>query len=335
MAVSDVAMTALLYRLLDIPLLPRVTGAIESAKLALEGLGAFLAPIIAYELGVRSALLLAALPLPILVIGGWKGLHRVDAAAGERHRLLGLLHGVPCFEPLDLTVLESLVGLVTETTVPTGAEVVRQGDPGDRFYIVEDGTADVLVDGFPVARLGPTEGFGEKALLRDVGRTATVRSREPMRLLLLSREDFLTALTGYEEVVAPSDLARPFEEVSEPGRRERVDLLSRVGLLAHLDSNALRQLADRSVIQHWPAGRTIIHEGDEGDRLYLMLAGRAAVSIGSRVIGELRPGDHFGEIALLHDVPRTATVETSTPVVTMALERSDLPQTVRSRVLLG
>ena len=68
-------MTALLYRLLDIPLLPRVTGAIESAKLALEGLGAFLAPIIAYELGVRSALLLAALPLPILVIGGWKGLN--------------------------------------------------------------------------------------------------------------------------------------------------------------------------------------------------------------------------------------------------------------------
>jgi CRP-like cAMP-binding protein len=335
MAVSDVAMLALLYRLLDTPLLPRVTGAIESAKLALEGLGAFLAPLIAYELGVRGALLLAALPLPILVIGGWKLLHRVDAAAGERHRLLGLIHGVPCLEPLDLPVLESLVGRVTETMVPAGMAIVRQGDPGDCFYIVEAGTANVLVDGYLVGRIGPGGSFGEKALLRDTGRTATVRSREPMRLLLLSREAFLTALTGHEELVAPTDPAYPAPEISEAGPRERADLLARVGLLAHLDSSALKELAERSVIDHWPAGSTVIRQGDEGGRLYVMLGGTAAVVIGSEVIGELRPGDHFGEIALLHDIPRTATILASTPVTTMALDRSDLPPTVRLRVLLG
>jgi CRP-like cAMP-binding protein len=335
MALSDVAMVALLYRLLDTPLLPRVTSAIESAKLALEGLGAFLAPVLAYEIGVRGALLLAALPLPIVVAAGWNALHRVDAAAGERHRLLHLLHNVPCLAPLDLPELESLAGRLLPLTEPAGTEVVRQGDPGDRFYIVEYGSADVLVDGFLVSRIGPGGSFGEKALLRDTGRTATVRSREPMRLLALSREAFLTALTGYEEALPSQAGERQIGELIEPGPRERAELLGHVGLLSHLDPAVLRQLAERSVVEQWPAGRTIIRRGDEGDRLYLILEGSATVSIDSRAIGELRTGDHFGEIALLHDVPRTATVEASTPVVTLGLERADLPQSVRSRLLLG
>jgi CRP-like cAMP-binding protein len=335
MAVSDVTMVALLYRLLDTPLLPRVTGAIESCKLALEGLGAFLAPLLAYELGVRGALLLAALPLPIMVAAGWNVLHRVDAAAGERHRLLRLLHGVPCLAPLDLPALESLASRLTPRAEPARSEVVCQGDPGDHFYIVEAGSADVLVDGFLVGRIGPGGSFGEKALLRDTGRTATVRSREPMRLLALSREAFLTAVTGYEEGMASLTGARQIGEVPEPSPRDRAKLLGRVGLFSHLDSSALKGLADRSVVDQWPAGSTIIRRGDEGDRFYVLLEGRAAVSVGDRFLGELLPGDHFGEIALLHDVPRTATVQASTPVATLSLDRSDLPQSVRARVLLG
>jgi len=146
MAVADVTTLSLLYRLLDTPLLPRAIGAIESAKLALEGLGAVLAPLLVSILGIRGALIVAGLLLPVAAVTGWRTLHQLDAAAGERSSLLALLHGVRCFQPLDMAALESLASRLRPLTVPAGTEVVRQGEQGDRFYVVRDGTAAVLVD---------------------------------------------------------------------------------------------------------------------------------------------------------------------------------------------
>ncbi|HUJ65178.1 MAG TPA: cyclic nucleotide-binding domain-containing protein [Acidimicrobiales bacterium] len=102
-----------------------------------------------------------------------------------------------------------------------------------------------------------------------------------MRLLSLSREAFLTGLTGYEEAMAPTTDSRPTGDVNEPSERDKAELLAGVGLLSHLDSGALRQLADRSVVERWPGASAIVRQGEEGDRLYLILAGRAIVSVGS------------------------------------------------------
>jgi CRP-like cAMP-binding protein len=333
MAVADVATSSLLFRLLAAPLLPRVTGAIESSKLALEGLGAFLAPVLVTTIGVRGTLVAAALPLPIVVVTGWKMLRRVDASASDRTRLLNLLHGVPCLHPLDMASLESLTGRVARMSVPADVDVVRQGDPGDMFYIVESGTADVLVDGFVVGVLGPRDGFGEKALLRNVERTATVRSREPMNLLTLSREDFLAALGG--EDAAPIESLGSKLGSAGLTRRRQMELLSRVSLLSHLDPVSLGTLADRSVVDTWPGGATIVRRGEEGDRFFVLLEGHAEVLVDTDVVGQLHPGDQFGEIALLHGVPRRADVAAVGPVVTLSLHRDDFVPAVRSRMLLG
>jgi CRP-like cAMP-binding protein len=334
MAVADVATLSLLYRVLDVPLLPRVTAVVESAKLALEGLGAFLAPFLVGSIGVRGALIAAAVPLPVVVVAGWNSLRRLDAAAGERARVLSLLHAVPCLEPLDMAALESLAGGVVRQSVAAGTDVVRQGDPGDRFYVVTAGTADVLVDGFCVGSVGPGRSFGERALLRDAARTATIRSREPMQLLALAREAFLTALTG-QATARPQADARSHPPTADWTRRDRVELLSRLGLFSHLDSNTLRELAERSVLDRWSPGATIIEQGDEGDRFFVLLAGTAAVSVDANAVGDLHPGDQFGEIALLHGVPRSAQVTASGPVATLSLRRDDFVSAVRSRVLLG
>ncbi len=87
--------------------------------------------------------------------------------------------------------------------MPAGAVVIREGDPGDRFYILESGAVRVTRGGVAVRRLdAPGDAFGEIALLRDVPRTATVGADEPTVLLVLGRDAFLAAVTGYPLVRA-------------------------------------------------------------------------------------------------------------------------------------
>ena len=207
MALADVTTTSLVYRLVDTPMAPRVTGIIESTKLALEGLGGFLAPVLVLVIGIRVTLLVAALPLPVLAIAGWRMLHRMDATAGERSELLELTHGVYWLHSLDVPSLENLAGRLARVFVPTaGTDVVRQGDEGDLFYIVVSGSADVLVNGYVVGAVSRGDSFGERALLRNVPRMATVRSLGPMRLLALSRENFLAAVALTDPDDAPAAL---------------------------------------------------------------------------------------------------------------------------------
>ncbi len=86
---------------------------------------------------------------------------------------------------------------VSHGEVAAGVEVFHQGDAGDRFYVIEDGEADVIGDGRLVRTLRTGECFGEIALLRDTPRTATVRARTTLQLYMLSRPDFLLAVSGY------------------------------------------------------------------------------------------------------------------------------------------
>ena len=130
------------------------------------------------------------------------------------------------------------------------------------------------------------------------------------------------------------EVARPVEGQQWTGR-DRADLLSQLTLFSHLDSASLRDLADRSIIENWEEGSRIVSQGDDGDRFYVILRGQATVTVDGRTVNEVRPGDQFGEIALLHGVPRSASVTATMAVETMSLSRADFTEAVRDRLALG
>ena len=72
----------------------------------------------------------------------------------------------PCFKPLPLPAIEQLARGLEPVHVPAGQAVFRQGDPADRFYVIEKGAADVVGDGRLLTTLGPGDGFGEIGMLR-------------------------------------------------------------------------------------------------------------------------------------------------------------------------
>jgi MFS family permease len=195
--IVDVSGMTLMQRAAPDDVLARVFGVLESVLLLSVGLGAVVAPLLLGWLGTRGALIAAGSLLPLVMIPAWPRLNAIDRAAEPPVERLELLRANPIFAPLPGPTLEQLAHAVEEVTAPAGEEIVRQGDRGDRFYLIEDGALDVYVDGELVQSLGPGESFGEIALLRNVPRTATVKARTDVMLYALDRRHFLAAVTGF------------------------------------------------------------------------------------------------------------------------------------------
>ena len=106
--------------------------------------------------------------------------------------------------------------------------------------------------------------------------------------------------------------------------------LSRVGLLASLPGERLADLAERMAREEVLPGAAVVLEGEPGERFYVVLSGMLEVTqraLGRR--GVLRPGDHFGEVALVMGVPRTATVRAMTPVTLASCDRATFDEMLR------
>jgi len=118
---------------------------------------------------------------------------RIKANLGYRHELAGMR----LFRHLTATEREVLLEHFEPLTAERGTEIIKEGERGDRFYLIRTGTVKVLKHGSEVAKLGPGEAFGEMALLLDVPRTATVRATTRTELLALGSEQFHDLLLAY------------------------------------------------------------------------------------------------------------------------------------------
>jgi MFS family permease len=193
----ETAAQTLVQRLTSEDLIGRAFAVMESSYWITSGIGAILAPLLVNLLGLRGALVAVGCFLPLVAAVRWRRLSRFEAGAAIPEEAFALLRGVPMFAPLAIGTLENLSRRLVEQDVPAGQTVIREGEPGDRVYLVAKGDFDVTCTRGAFPSIGEGEVFGEIALLRDVPRTATVSARIDSVVLALDRESFMTAVSGH------------------------------------------------------------------------------------------------------------------------------------------
>ncbi|KAL6707270.1 hypothetical protein ACN47E_004258 [Coniothyrium glycines] len=236
-------------------------------------------------------------------------------------RLRTAVSGNFLFSHLDDDQSAQVLGALHEKPIPTkGIKVIQQGDVGDYFYVVENGSFDIHVNksgkleagpdglGDKVGTVGPGGSFGELALMYNAPRAATVISTETSTLWALDRVTF-------RRILMDSAFQR---------RRMYEGFLEEVPLLSTLTPYERSKIADALETKKYPPGSTIIREGDIGESFYLLESGEAQVFLrGSDTpVKTYTKGDYFGELALLNDAPRAASVVSSTEVKVATLGKN-------------
>ena len=131
-----------------------------------------------------------------MAVATWPWISRLEAESLVPEGRLDLLRRVPLFAPLNLSTIERLASSMVPLEAVAGEVLMREGDAGDRYLVIETGSVDVSEAGRHLRTCGPGEGIGEIALLRDVPRTATVVATEPTRVLALDALSFKAAMAG-------------------------------------------------------------------------------------------------------------------------------------------
>jgi MFS family permease len=193
----DVTGTTLLQRSAPPHVVGRVFGVLQSLMLGTIAIGALVTPLLVSTIGPRATFVAAGVVLPVLALLTWRAINAIDRNAEVATEALELLRAISIFSPLPPAVIERLASVAAEVRFPPGAVACAQGDPGERFYVIAEGSASVSSDGVEKPSLETGDFFGEIALLRDVPRTATVSAIGALRLYALERDDFIAAVTGH------------------------------------------------------------------------------------------------------------------------------------------
>jgi len=226
-----------------------------------------------------------------------------------------LIDELPAFDDLPEELLSSLAGRVRLRSLSPGRAVFRQGDRPEAFYVIRSGTVNVededpeTGDTRVIRTLGRGDSFGELGLLSSAARQATVRAITNVQLFEVGKGTFDRLLM--DEMRAP-DFGPTLQSFVE---------LRELGPFRRLSSDELATILEHGTWTRHAPGHVVIAQGEPGDAFYAIAAGRADVDIDGRRIKELGPGDHFGELALLDDAPRSASVIARTPMRAFRLDR--------------
>jgi CRP-like cAMP-binding protein/tRNA A-37 threonylcarbamoyl transferase component Bud32 len=214
------------------------------------------------------------------------------------------------FASLSEKERRNLIDAMMMETVPAGTVIIKQGETGDYFYVVEEGHVSFAVDNQHVGSTGRGGSFGELALLYNCPRAATCLANTACRLWKVDQKTFRYMLAN--------NTSSQQKDINE--------VLRKVPFLADLDSRDLLRIADALTSVTFPEGERIINKGDVGEVFYIVREGQVKVhDIGfgdsSYVDQPLGPGDFFGERALITGDPRVANVTSTTSCTCLCLSR--------------
>jgi cAMP-dependent protein kinase regulator len=209
----------------------------------------------------------------------------------------------------------ALVNAMFKKEYKDGESIITEGDQPDNFYIIESGACvvkkKIAGENREVARLGAGQYFGELALISGSTRTASVIGAGP-----------LTVCWAIDQV---SYLGLLKEQHGQKRQRYRT-LLRNVPFLKVLQDYEILLVADALKPVTASGGTVIVKQGDSGDEFFILLEGECIVrkSVGGNPeveVARLKPGAYFGEIALLKDCPRAATIVAASACKMISLDR--------------
>jgi len=229
-----------------------------------------------------------------------------EKAEDVRVRIKHIIDGNSKLQVLFGHLQDSAVFKVIDALCPqpvaSGQNLITQGEEGDNFYIVDEGTFDVFVqrgDSPPgkVCEYGPGAMFGELALMYNAPRAATVTATSAGKVWGLDRDSFQLMLTTAENLK----------------KSQYEEFLANIEIFKALTKYELAQLSDMLESELFDAGEDIVKQGDEGNYFYILEDGEAKAYInGDKGEVEVKaykvPGEYFGEVSLLNNSSRKATV---------------------------
>ena len=247
--------------------------------------------------------------------------HSAGQPAGEK---VGEFPVVPLFPDLNQEEFIRIMSGLTRAKFNAGDWIIREGDKGETIYIISQGRVSVykkrLEEEIQISTLGEGEFFGEFSFFMSHRRQASVKAEEEVEVLVIEKEELDKIVEEYPRV---SDILVKFY-------KERVlDMVLAISpLFTGLGQEERKELIGKFNLMVVNRGDTVIQEGDEGDALYLIKDGEFSVSttgMGEQpvVLATLKSGDFFGEVALISDQPRTATVTALSRGRLMRLSRED------------
>lgn len=221
------------------------------------------------------------------------------------------------FASLDEREKKIVLDAMKEHTFAKDDVVIKQGDDGEVLYCVDTGVLkcyrkmdkDAEYPGTFLKDYQPGEAFGELALLYNAPRAATIIANEASVCFSLDRDCF-------NNIVKDATMKR---------RMRFEEFLNKIELLNDLDTYEKGQLSDVLTIQNFAEGDSVLKQGDGGDQFYLIEEGTAdaikTTDGADEVVFQYKENDYFGELALLKDEPRAATIKATSALRVAFLDR--------------
>ncbi|XP_037918188.1 cAMP-dependent protein kinase type II regulatory subunit isoform X2 [Hermetia illucens] len=213
----------------------------------------------------------------------------------QRARLIESVKNILLFRSLDKEQMNQVLDAMFEKKVLPKEYIIRQGDDGDNFYVIESGVYKAFVGENHIHTYDNSGSFGELALLYNMPRAATIQAETAGHLWAMDRQTFRRIL-----------LKSAFKK-----RKMYESLLDNVPMLKALQSYERMNLADALVSKTYNKGERIIKQGDVADGMYFIEDGTVSIRLeqedGEVEISVLSKGQYFGELALVTHRPRAAS----------------------------